>query len=118
MDFVLIAIVIVCLYLAISIVGFSRVASSITNSFDTRFVRPVKFINNPSLSYEIDVEPPETSLAMMRGVDPENPGAADIQVGDLVKVETKTYEPMLCGKDTRSTELLTMEELLEQVVKS
>jgi hypothetical protein len=100
MDFILIAIVIVSLYLAISLVGFSRVTASLTAPFDTRFVRPVKFINNPNLSYEIEVEPPETSLAMMRGVDPENPGNDDIQIGDLVKVSTRTYEPMLCGQET------------------
>lgn len=101
MDFILIAIVIVSLYLAISLVGFSRVTASLTAPFDTRFVRPVKFINNPNMSYEIEVDPPETSLAMMRGVDPENPGGADIQVGDLVKVKItpETYEPMLCGQD-------------------
>jgi hypothetical protein len=113
MDFILIAIVIVSLYLAITLVGFSRVAASVTAPFDTRFIRPVKFINNSNLSYEIEVDPPETSLAMMRGlrVDEDNnalsPGTEDIQIGDLVKVKKtqRTYEPALCGQPEHANEI-------------
>ena len=105
MNFIIIAIVIVSIYLAISLVGFSKVAASISGQFDTRFLRPVKFINNQNLQYDIDVPVEETSLAMMRGVDESEPGKDDLQVGDLVKVRGRSYDSKFCANESLANEI-------------
>ena len=73
MNFIIIAIVIISIYIAIYLFGFSKVAASIVKPFDTRFLRPVKFINNSNLEYDVDVPVEETSLRMMRGLDEKEP---------------------------------------------
>ena len=77
----MIALAVICLYLAVTFFGFKTL-------FDTRIIKPVKFISNPSFDISTDVAVPETSLAMMRGTG--DIGDNDIQVGDLVKMSTST----------------------------